>query len=155
MAARGFVMSGYWILPDFFLPLSIRSCDITFSSRSMWWITLIDFWMPNQLCISGVNLPWPRYAVTFGFHNVPVFRWVSVPGRCRLQFSGVFRLASGWHWPHRTSFREYLVCSLDGNGWRRFGIISLLKVSWNSPVNSLGLLLSVGEGYPLLIQFFK
>ena len=62
---RVFMMNGYWILSNAFS----ASIDIImwffFFSQLMWWITLIDFQILNQLCISGINPTWLWCIVLF------------------------------------------------------------------------------------------
>lgn len=49
------IKNGCWIFAKWFF--YIHWDDFIFFSSLMWWITLIDFWMWNQLSIPGTNYP--------------------------------------------------------------------------------------------------
>lgn len=95
-----FIMNGYCILSNAFSTSVDMIMFFFFFSLLMWWVTVIDFQMLNQSCISGINPTWLwgiifLYIVAF---NVLIFccRFLHLCSWQKLVCSFLVRCLSGF-----------------------------------------------------------
>ena len=74
------IMNVYWTL-SYAFSISDKTILFFFCNQLMWWVSLIDFQMLNQLCVFGINPTWLWYIILF-YTLLDLICWYFVKDFC-------------------------------------------------------------------------